>query len=81
MDRKWLVKIREEYSFTQEKVAKLAEIKRAYYTQIENGTRTPSVTVAKRIAKALNFDWTIFFENNCGEGRQKPSKSKENKAG
>lgn len=33
-----------------------------YIWMIENGERKPSVKVAKRIAKALGFDWTLFFE-------------------
>jgi len=52
---------------TQEDVAKLANIDRAYYTMIENGTRNPSVRVAKRIALALGFPWTIFFEEQGDE--------------
>ena len=33
-----------------------------YIWMIENGERKPSVKVAKRIAKVLGFDWTLFFE-------------------
>lgn len=47
---------------TQQEVADKSKIERSYYTMIENGNRKPSVEVAKRIAKTMNFNWTIFFE-------------------
>jgi putative transcriptional regulator len=58
--RQWLVDIRG--SKTQEEIAKEAKIARSYYAQIEMGARNPSVTMAKKIAAALGFEWTIFFE-------------------
>lgn len=57
--RQWLIDIRG--SKTQEDIAKEAKIARSYYAQIELGTRNPSVTMAKKIAATLGFDWTIFF--------------------
>lgn len=63
--RKWLKEIRDGKGLTQEQVAILAGISRSHYTSIEIGTKTPSVEVAKNIAKALKFDWTIFFESQC----------------
>lgn len=62
--RDWLKEIRLKKGLTQEQVAILSDISRSHYTHIEQGTKTPSVDVAKRIAKQLGFDWTIFFENN-----------------
>lgn len=61
--RAWLKEIRDSKGLTQEKVAKLSGISRSHYTHIEQGTKTPSVEVAKRIAKQLDFDWTFFFED------------------
>jgi len=61
--RKWLKDIRDSKGLTQEQVAILSGISRSHYTHIEQGTKTPSVNVAKRIAKQLGFDWTIFFED------------------
>ncbi|WP_236782031.1 helix-turn-helix transcriptional regulator [Aneurinibacillus thermoaerophilus] len=52
---------------TQEEVAKAANIQRAYYTMIENGTRNPSVVVAKRIGAVLGVDWTYFFKHKSNE--------------
>mgnify|MGYP000958309101 FL=1 len=39
-------------------------ISRQYYNYIERGVRLPSVKVAKKIASALDFDWTLFFEDS-----------------
>ncbi len=63
--RKWLKETRDSKGLTQEEVAKLSGISRSHYTQIESGNKTPSVEVAKRIAKTLKFEWVIFFENKC----------------
>ncbi len=52
--RKWLQKLRQSKNMTQQDVANKAGIERAYYTMIENGTRSPSPAVAKRIARALS---------------------------
>ncbi|MGF9822652.1 helix-turn-helix transcriptional regulator [Brevibacillus agri] len=65
----WLVNIRSEKNMTQEQVAELAGIDRSWYTKIEKGT-TPSVKVAKKIASALDFPWTNFFEKNCDVSTQ-----------
>ena len=64
-NRAWLQDIRLALNKTHQEVADSSSIERAYYTMIENGTRSPSPPVAKRIAATLGFDWTIFFD----EGR------------
>lgn len=69
--RKWLKDIRDSKGLTQEQVAILSGISRSHYTHIEQGTKTPSVNVAKRIAKQLGFDWTIFFEDKSSSKEQK----------
>lgn len=58
--RIWLIEKRGD--LTQEQVALLSGISRSAYSNIENG-RGLSVKTAKRIAKALKFDWKLFFEN------------------
>ncbi|WLR51534.1 helix-turn-helix domain-containing protein [Bacillus tianshenii] len=63
--RNWLIKIRKNKGLTQEDVASAAFIDRAYYTQIENGNRNPSLHVAKNIADTLNFSSSIFFMEHC----------------
>jgi putative transcriptional regulator len=66
--RTWLLEYRGDK--TQQEVADKAGIERSYYTQIENGDRNPSVDTAKKIATALDFNWTIFFEDECGVSEQ-----------
>lgn len=58
----WLKNIRETEKLTQVEVAEKVGVARAYYTNIENGERRPSVDVAKRIGSTLGFDWTRFYE-------------------
>lgn len=69
--REWLKNKRLEAGFTQEQVAKKAEIARTTYAMIEQGERDPSVEVAARIASALKFKWTLFFEGKVHETRTK----------
>ncbi|MGO5593376.1 helix-turn-helix transcriptional regulator [Acidaminococcus sp. HCP3S3_G9_1] len=56
-----LKQLREDKNMRQYDLAQKAGISRSYYTMIENGKKKPSPKVAKRIAKILNFDWTIFY--------------------
>ncbi|AEE95321.1 helix-turn-helix transcriptional regulator [Mahella australiensis] len=49
---------------TQEQLAALIGVDRTTITKIENGSARPSVNNAKKIAQALDFDWTIFFNIN-----------------
>ncbi|WP_141432449.1 helix-turn-helix domain-containing protein [Bacillus sp. 03113] len=61
--RIWLKTRRVEKKLTHEEVANKCNISRSFYTHVENGTKTPSVDVAKKIAKILDLKWTIFFED------------------
>jgi transcriptional regulator with XRE-family HTH domain len=61
MRREWLIELRGQ--FTQEQISLLAGISRSAYSNIELGSRTPSVRTAKAIAKALKFDWQLFFDS------------------
>lgn len=63
--RTWLAEMRNKKGLTQEEVANLCGIARTTYAMIEQEHRKPSVNVAKKIAAAFNFNWTIFFENEC----------------
>lgn len=62
MSRKWLNSIRESKNMTHESVAEKSGISRAYYTRIENGEYNVPVDTAKKIAEALEFDWTMFYK-------------------
>lgn len=61
--RDWLKSIREEKGLTQENVANMVGISRSTYGHIESGERGVTVSNAKKIADALKFKWTLFFEN------------------
>lgn len=67
----WLKDIRLKLDLTQEQVAERAGISRTFYTEIETGSKKPSTKTAKKIAQVLNFDWVIFFEDECRETQQK----------
>nr|WP_077616856.1 helix-turn-helix transcriptional regulator [Caenibacillus caldisaponilyticus] len=61
LQRIWLLNARKRKNFTHADVAKRINVKRQYYGMIENGKRTPSVNIAKKIADVLDVDWTLFF--------------------
>ena len=67
--RKWLVEIRKAAKLSQQAVADRAEICKSYFASIETGVRGKplSVTIAKRIAAVLGFDWTRFYDEGEGE--------------
>lgn len=58
----WLREIRGERS--QQAVADEIGIAQSTYASIEVGSRKPSVTMAKKIAAVMAFDWTKFFEES-----------------
>ena len=64
-NRTWLKTKRLDKKMTHDDVAKASGIERAYYTMIEQGNRRPSVHVAKSIAKVLDFEWVLFFDEKC----------------
>ena len=57
----WLAEVRGNTS--QAKIAKQIGIAQSTYASIESESRRPSVKMAKRIAAALGFEWTKFFED------------------
>ncbi|MBU9711647.1 helix-turn-helix transcriptional regulator [Bacillus tamaricis] len=52
--------MRETKNLSQSQVASLVFIDRSYYTYIESGKRTPSLTIAKRISEVLGFHYSQF---------------------
>lgn len=58
---KALVKRREEQALTQVEVAKRAGVTERSYQKYEAGEQTPSVRIAKQIAKALNTTVEALF--------------------
>lgn len=61
--RDWLIAIREGHGYSQKRIAGLANISQPSYCNIEKGERNPAVETAKKIAEALGFDWTRFYED------------------
>lgn len=57
-----LKKIREQQEMTQIQLGEKTGLSNSYISMIENKERRPSVDAAMRIAKALGFKWTLFFE-------------------
>ncbi|MBH0230441.1 helix-turn-helix domain-containing protein [Halobacillus yeomjeoni] len=62
--RDWLIQLRKKLKLTQQQVADGAHIDRAYYAQIENGTRNPSMAVASQIATHMNINPMLFFSEH-----------------
>ncbi|GGF20746.1 hypothetical protein GCM10010954_19350 [Halobacillus andaensis] len=65
--RDWLIQLRKERKLTQQQIAEGAHIDRAYYAQIESGTRNPSMAVASQIASFLNINTFLFFPEHLSE--------------
>lgn len=55
---------RVEKNLTQQQLAEKIGVDRTLVSKIECGAASPSVGVAKRIASALGFDWTLFYEDD-----------------
>lgn len=55
---------REKKLLTQQQLADMINVDRTLISKIEGGNATPSVPTAKKIAQVLNFNWTLFYENN-----------------
>lgn len=68
--RTWLKKIRKDAKLSTYKVAEMAGVSQSYYASIETGNRGKplNVDVAKKIAEALHFDWTRFYEDEKEAG-------------
>jgi len=60
--RDWLRNKRLEKQLTQAQLAKMVGADATMISKIEVGDRRPSVELAKKIAEALGFDWTRFYE-------------------
>lgn len=74
--RDWLIEKRKKKFGSQNELAKAIHMSRPLITTIESGERTPSVETAKKIAHALDFDWTIFFEQDSYKTQQGDIKQK-----
>lgn len=61
MGDKNLETIRLEKRLSHNEIANLSDISRSFYTLIENGNRTPSMGVAKKISLVLELTLDEFF--------------------
>lgn len=52
---------------TQSQVASSAFIDRGYYSQIETGKRNPGLNIAINIAKVLDFDSMLFYQEHLDQ--------------
>lgn len=60
---KWLKEMRKEKHLSTYEAARISGVSQSHYAMIENGCRGASPKTAKKIAAALGFDWTLFFED------------------
>lgn len=63
-DRTWLRDIRIKLNLTQKVIAEELKITRTYYSNIENGHKNPSLSLAIKISNFLNFDLENFKNLN-----------------
>ena len=61
--REWLINYRCNKGFSQNQMAKQIGSTQQMYNYIESGKRRPSPELAQKIAKLLEFDWKLFYEN------------------
>ena len=66
-----LVALREAKKLTQQALADTVGVTRQMISAIENGAN-PSVKTAKKIANALGFEWTLFYDSQALERRLPP---------
>lgn len=75
--RNILIQLRKECGLTQDEASRMIGISRAHYGRIENGERTPSLSIAlkiKMIFKYQNDD--IFLISNATNCRIKKGENK-----
>lgn len=61
---------REKKFLTQQQLADLIQVDRTLISKIESGSAMPSVVTAKKIAAALDFDWTRLFDDDHDAGKE-----------
>ena len=54
---------------TQKSLAKMAGVQQCQISKIERGLSSPRLKTAKRIAKALEVNWSEIYEEDDGEER------------
>lgn len=59
-----LREIRIEQGVSANKLAVMCGVTRQQISNIEHGKVNPSVELAKKMAKILGCDWTVFYRDN-----------------
>lgn len=59
-----LQRLREAQGFTQQTFSEAVETSRSHYSQIETGEKQPSLRLALRIKRALNYYGDDIFDNS-----------------
>ena len=59
-----LQRLREAQGFTQQTFSEAVETSRSHYSQIETGETQPSLRLALRIKRALNYYGDDIFDNS-----------------
>lgn len=60
----WLYNARKAKGMSQCEVSNRVGIKQPSYCAIETGASKPKPETAMRIAKVLDIDWTLFYQDN-----------------
>lgn len=61
----WLFNARKAKGLSQREVSNRVGIKQPSYCAIETGASKPKPETAKRIASVLDFDWTLFYQDDA----------------
>jgi transcriptional regulator with XRE-family HTH domain len=63
--------LRQQKKISQEALANIAEIDRTYMTSVENGKRNISIINLEKIIKALDIDYSEFFNSQLFKNEKK----------
>lgn len=65
-----LKKAREKAGLTQQELATLVGVSRAYYADVERGRYTPSLKVLSRLAEVLGIDLNFLKQNDGNTSKE-----------
>ncbi len=60
--RTWFKEARELSQISKKDLAEIVSVDPAYISKIEKGQRDPSVILAMKLGKILNFEWQQFYK-------------------
>ena len=59
--REWFRSARESKDMSRKELAGLVKVDPSFISKIEKNQRDPSVILAMKLGKILNFDWKEFY--------------------